>query len=252
MLRAHQVLVRLVVLALLVPFVFGACFQASDQRAATVGSGSNGLGPAAACDVDGDCALAAATCCGCPSFAVGAADTSFDTSCMAVVCPMPTETCPSMVATCVAHVCTAACAPVACDASCTDGYVLDATGCLTCACATAPAGGCTADRDCAEVPADCCGCARGGSDTAVLASDAASFEARLGCPSNANCPNTNTCEPAAAARCVQGQCELSTATALPAGACGRADLPGCPTNQQCILNASPDATALGVGVCGTP
>ncbi len=232
----------------------GACFQASGKRLdalADDGSGSGGIGNGAPfCDLDADCALAAATCCACPSFAVAASDNTFEASCKDVACPMPAS-CSPMVASCVAHACTAVCAPVACDASCTDGYALDGAGCLTCACA-APDGGCVGDTDCTEVAADCCGCARGGSDTAVPNGDVASFEAALGCSSNANCPETNTCESAATARCVQGRCALTATKGLPAGSCGRPDLPTCPTGQHCILNASPEATALGVGICGMP
>jgi hypothetical protein len=235
----------------LLALVCSACFGTSKATdgAHADDTGSNSVGGAPAfCDVDDDCALAAPTCCACPSFAVSASDGSFDASCKDVTCPMP-DGCPAMVARCIESVCAATCAPVTCDVSCADGFVADAAGCLTCACHERPANGCHADEDCVEVPADCCGCARGGSDTAVLAGDAAVYAAMLGCPASPNCPDFDTCEPAAIARCLQGSCTLTTTTHLPAGSCGRPDLATCAA---CVLNASPDATALGVGICGMP
>lgn len=218
------------------------------------GSGSDGagMGPpnSAPCDTAADCALAAATCCDCPSFAVGAGDAN---QCQDVGCPMM-PTCPtSLVAACVNHTCTAACAEQACASSCANGYATDAAGCLTCACAGPADGahGCVADTDCVEIPADCCGCTAGGTDTAVLASEAQAYHDMLGCSPDAHCPPTNTCTPGDAPRCVQGQCAL-VAASEPSTACGRADLPPCAAGAACIVNRNSDATMYGVGVCGMP
>jgi hypothetical protein len=51
-----------------------------------------------------------------------------------------------------------------------------------------------------------------------------------------------------AARCVQGECALVSG-ALPANACGRADLAACPMGERCTVNANDQATMYGVGVC---
>lgn len=239
----------------------GACFDGAAADKATNGSGSgfgSGSGSGSvgstldACMVDGDCTLAAASCCACPTFAVGVSD-PYAGACADVTCPTPPTCGDSLVAACRDFVCVAACREVTCAASCDGGFALDAAGCLTCACAPPDhgGGGCVHDSDCVEVAADCCGCMAGGMDTAVLASEAAAFEASLGCSADVHCPPTNTCMAGASPRCIQGSCALVTA-GLPAGACGRPDLPACPSGQVCILDRDPDATALGVGVCGTP
>jgi hypothetical protein len=111
-----------------------------------------------------------------------------------------------------------------------------------------PAGGCTADTDCARTRADCCGCQRGGFDTAVLAANRATFDASLMCSAQPFCPGVDTCT-ADVPTCVAGRCALVSPT-LPAGACGRPDLPACPAGEVCIANASDQANMHGVGVCG--
>lgn len=221
------------------------------------GSGQSGAAPE--CVTASDCALRGASCCDCPSFAVPATDPGL-AACGDVTCPM--MNCPDDVEpACQAGQCMLACKPVACTTSCAAGFAADANGCLTCACAGAPGGTgagsgsgsdtgatCTLDSDCVRTRADCCGCAHGGSDTAVLAADQASFDASLMCSANPQCPSTtNTCSPDLQPRCVAGACQL--AAPLPPGACGRPDLPACPTGQTCTLNASDAATAQGVGVC---
>ncbi|MCX5747601.1 MAG: hypothetical protein NT062_34480 [Proteobacteria bacterium] len=211
------------------------------------GDGGAGTDPNAVfCQLDGDCALAGATCCECPTFAVA----SGDFGCNGVACPTPSA-CPAVQARCVANTCAVVCTPVTCDAACADGFVTDAAGCLTCACAPAAPAACHVDGECARVAADCCGCAAGGMDTAVLASDATGFVDGLGCPMNPQCPGIDTCEPGVVARCLQGSCALTTVGAMPATSCGRPDLPACPASQQCILNSDATATSFGVGVCGT-
>lgn len=201
------------------------------------------------CTSDVDCVVAGPKCCDCPTHAVPVADPAqracSDIDCAPMSCGSP------MQAACDQGQCVLECAPVACDmaVSCPAGLATDDNGCLTCACA-APAGlaQCTADADCTRVRADCCGCALGGTDTAVPAGQAAAYDAALMCPENPSCPGTDVCAPELAARCVQGACAL-VAGPLPAGACGRADLPACPAGESCYVNANDQATMHGVGVC---
>lgn len=208
-----------------------------------------GGGAPRGCFRDTDCVLAAATCCDCPAFAVSTSDPAVR-ACTGVQCPVPSS-CPANVeAQCNEGQCELACSYLACNLSCADGFAIDEnTGCLQCACASVPQGGCTADNQCVETRADCCGCHFGGSDTAVLASERASYDADLFCPPSPSCPAVNTCEPGAAPRCVQGRCELIASTGLPPNACGRSDLPACPAGQVCTINRDPAASDLGVGVC---
>ena len=140
-----------------------------------------------------------------------------------------------------------ACKPVTCAMSCADGYVIDASGCEECACAAPSGGQCAGDGDCVRVRADCCGCAGGGQDTAVAASDAAAYDAQLMCPANPSCSGVDSCPPDESPACVQGACQL--VKPLPAGACGRSDLPACPAGQVCTLNVDDGATERGLGVC---
>lgn len=251
---------RLVVLLSLMCAAVGCSQQSLDGAPPGVdgsgsGVGGGGGGAAPECVTASDCAARGANCCDCPTFAVLATDPGL-AACGDVSCPM--MDCPNDVAAaCQAGQCVLACKPVTCTTSCASGFVADSNGCLTCACATAPGGGsgngsgsgstCTADTDCVRTRADCCGCAHGGSDTAVLASDQASFDASLMCSANPQCPSTDTCSPDLQPRCVAGTCQL--AAALPPNACGRPDLPACPMGQTCTLNASDAATAQGVGVC---
>jgi hypothetical protein len=203
------------------------------------------------CAVDSDCTLAGPSCCECPTFAVRA-DSGWDETCEAVHCPTPTS-CPAFVARCDRGVCTAACAPTACDISCPTGFAVDAAGCTTCECANGGApSSCQVDTDCVRVPADCCGCDRGGTDTAVPASVRDDYVNGLGCTGNESCPGVSTCNPGDAPHCSGGQCVLGGGAAPPPppGECGRPDLPPCPDGLVCVINAM-DSEA-GTGRCEPP
>jgi hypothetical protein len=213
----------------------------------------NGSG-AAECAGDADCVAAASTCCECPSFALPASS-GWKSACDAVMCPADAPACDEVKASCDHGTCTLACAAIACDLSCDGGFAIDAAGCQVCACAPPPvanAMSCLSDGDCAEVRADCCGCKQGGADTAVPVAEVAAHDAALMCPTTPACPGVDVCVPGAAPRCDRGTCVLSDAApgdVLPPGACGRPDLPACPTGLRCLLNASADAAMAGVGVC---
>jgi hypothetical protein len=207
-----------------------------------------GAGAPAECFGNDDCALAANKCCDCPTFAVPVSD-PLHASCANVMCPP--MSCPNDVAAaCNFGKCELTCVKMQCPMSCPAGYAIDATGCLSCTCAQA-ASDCVADGQCVETRADCCGCQLGGADTAVLASEQASFDASLHCPQMPFCPMQNVCEPGASPHCVQGSCALFSGP-LPSNACGRDDLPACPNGLVCAVNADPTASHYGVGVCITP
>jgi hypothetical protein len=239
--------------AFVLAFVVAACSTTANDATLSNGSGdgtgggSGGIeGPAAECAADSDCVLAAARCCDCPTFAMPV-DPATDI-CAGVTCPMPGPSCPANIhAACEQAQCAIACDIAACDQQCSDGFMIDSNGCATCSCFAVSDRTCTASSDCAEVPADCCGCALGGSDTAVPTGDVASWEAGLDCPPSPSCPGVTTCDPGASPSCVQGACAL--APALPANACGRPDLAPCAAGMVCALNADPQATAQGVGIC---
>jgi hypothetical protein len=204
------------------------------------------------CREDRDCVAAGPTCCGCPTFAVSSAD-PVARACANVDCPA-SECSDNVIARCSEeHRCELACAPRACGAAgaaCQYGFATDANGCLTCECATPAPNGCAVDTDCTRTRADCCGCQQGGFDTAVLVGERASFDAKLDCMPTPACPGLNTCT-ADVPTCVQGRCAL-VSPALPAGACGRANLPACPAGTECLVNVNDQADMHGVGVCGTP
>ncbi len=209
------------------------------------GSGAGGAN-GGECSIDSECMPAAARCCDCPTFAVPS-DPNQDI-CAGVTCPMPGPTCSSNVhAACDQGQCVLACDVSECDLSCADGFALDANGCVTCSCDAVADRTCTASTDCAEVPADCCGCVLGGSDTAVPSSEVQSYEAGLDCPPSPSCPGVSTCQTDLMPTCVQGACALQPA--LPPDACGRPDLPACATGMICALNSDPLASAQGVGAC---
>jgi hypothetical protein len=195
----------------------------------TLGDDNQGALPE--CAVDSQCVAAAAKCCDCPTFA------------------MPGATCAAnLYAACKLGACVLACKPSACAMSCADGYARDTNGCLTCACAQVDQRACVADGDCARVRADCCGCQRGGSDTAVPAGEAQAHDAGLMCPQYPSCPGVDTCPADLAPRCIQGACELISG-GLPITACGRPDLMDCATGDACTINYDDGATTEGVGVC---
>ncbi len=239
-------------LALLVATSAAGCFSARDAAE----SGDDDL-PFEVCAFDTDCVLAGPSCCECPTYATSVTSGWLDI-CGNVDCTPPTDgSCAPLVARCDRGACVAECAPQACDLSCPTGFAVDATGCVTCACAgSSPPPQCAIDDDCVAVPADCCGCARGGRDTAVPRAEAESYLGGLGCPLDASevpCPDVSTCDAAAVPRCVTGQCQLGVTSQappqLPPGACGRPELPPCPADQLCVINQDPDANPLGVGVC---
>lgn len=223
----------------------GGCFAAGDGA---VDVPEGGLGT---CSVDADCALAGPSCCACPTYALPVAN-GFTDACGGVECPMPSS-CAPLVARCDQRTCVAVCAPVACDLVCAGGFAVDATGCLACACAGGQGGDeCRVDGDCARAPADCCGCDRGGLDTAVPANRLADHLAGLMCAGTEACPGVSTCATGASASCQLGRCVLvapATDPGPPPGVCGRPELPPCPAGQVCRINDSDAANPLGVGVC---
>jgi hypothetical protein len=198
------------------------------------------------CSLDEDCVAVAARCCDCPTFAVSVSDASYR-ACTAVPCPDQRD-CPRDVrATCDEGRCVLACVAQVCLQSCANGFATEGS-CLTCSCASPPQDGCSAPDDCMRVRADCCGCAHGGRDTAVLAREAAAHDANLRCGPAPQCPSDGRCDASEMPACVQGRCELTLP--LPANACGRSDLPPCPPGQACVVNGpNHTATLQGVGVC---
>jgi hypothetical protein len=241
--------VRSIVLLLL---VCSGCFGGLEGSKALGGDDGIGSGsgpPNSGCFQKSDCVPAATTCCECPTFATNAKDPNV-LACAGVECPIDTV-CPGNVeADCLDNQCVLTCAPTACATeTCPAGFATDANGCLTCSCAMSPgAGGCVGDRDCVATRADCCGCQNGGTDTAVLASDASKFDTMLGCPQQPQCPGINTCTAGDTPRCVGGGCELLSVPPPP-NACGRPDLPSCAAGEVCTVNASDPANLYGVGVC---
>jgi hypothetical protein len=199
------------------------------------------------CIDDSDCELAGRTCCECPTFALGAGDPKLD-ACESVMCPPPAMTCSKINAVCEQNQCKVACEAVVVTQTCATGFATDAAGCLIDACAAASAPTCSKDTDCVQTRADCCGCARGGNDTAVPAAQRASFDASLACAGDESCPEVFTCAPDETPQCAQGQCKL-IAGGLPADACGRPDLPACTGGTVCTVNANDPANKHGVGVC---
>lgn len=216
------------------------------------GDDDNGMGaPQSSCTSDVECELSASSCCECPSFAINRDDPTRG-ACTGIVCPNP-PTCPANVrAACDLEKsrCTVACVEMACPtdsmSACENGYAIDpATGCLSCECAPAASVmGCVMDSDCVETREDCCGCERGGKDTAVLASDRTAYDAMLLCPSTPQCPGIDTCDAASEPRCVQGTCVLTDAVLPPDACSGPQSCEG-----TCIINRDPAASTLGVGVC---
>lgn len=216
----------------------------------SAGDGAGAPNGIPSCRVDADCVPASDTCCGCPTFAVTRGD-PYVRACENVDCPAA-ECAGNVTARCNEDArCELACKPLACDPSgpaCALGYAVDANGCLSCQCADPAPNGCTADTQCVQTRADCCGCQQGGFDTAVLVADRPGFDAMLMCAAEPACPGIDTCttdEPT----CVQGRCEL-VSPELPVGACGRADLPACTDGRSCLVNVSDQANMHGVGVCG--
>jgi Antistasin family len=242
---------RLSCSVVLVAAMVAACnpSSAGDGLDDTDGDGGGSAGGAEGpnqCTADSQCVPAAARCCDCPTYAMlGDPDQDI---CAGVTCPMPGPTCSANVhAACENQQCVLACDVMECDLSCADGFALDANGCVTCTCDAVTDRTCTQNGDCSEVAADCCGCALGGTDTAVPTADVQSYEAGLDCPSMPSCPGVSTCQTDLSPTCVQGACALQPA--LPADACGRPDLPACGSGEICALNSDPLDSSQGVGAC---
>jgi hypothetical protein len=242
---------RFVVIALLL----GGCFGTSVEQSLS-DDGDDTIDPAGqepgSCFVDQDCQLVGATCCECPTFATSLGDPKYAT-CDAVECD--TSVCPTNVeARCdEMQTCQIACAQLEC-ITCPVGYIREDNGCLSCTCSEPPpqsqVNACTFDSDCVRVRNDCCGCANGGEDTAVTTDSAAAFDQSLNCSAAPSCPGVMNqgCDPGAQARCVQGSCAL-VSEPFPADACGRPDLPDCPSGTVCRINVNDSASLYGVGVC---
>ncbi len=203
------------------------------------------------CRGDQDCILAGASCCECPSFALPGSSGWAD-ACEQVDCPAPPAACSPLVARCDDGACVATCAPISCDMTCENGFAVDAAGCTVCMCGAGPmAPACGADTDCVQVPADCCGCERGGTSTAVPATIAADHVDLLGCTGDEACPGVSTCDPSEVPVCSGGRCMLGASGAVPpVDECGRPDLPPCPEGQVCVINA--DGAEMGQGRCQAP
>lgn len=237
-------------LAIVAAALAAGCIMSSDQ-AGQFEPGDDDYRGDEACGQDTDCTLAGPSCCECPTFALHVSS-GWDDACEQVNCPLPAA-CPALEARCDQGHCVAACAPMSCDLTCETGFVVDAAGCTVCVCSGGPlAPQCNLDIDCGRVPADCCGCDRGGTDTAVPAGEAAAFVEGLGCDGQEACPGVSTCDPAAMPRCNGGRCELSVGGAVPppGGECGRPDLPPCPEGELCVINTA-DGEA-GEGRCLPP
>jgi hypothetical protein len=219
--------------------------------------GGGSPGSPAECVLAGDCVLVASTCCECPSFAAPLGSDLAD-GCDAVECPGPDD-CSPVTATCRAGQCELVCPRIVTELVCAGGFARDAAGCLVDMCAVpdadAETSACDADPDCVQVAADCCGCARGGEDTAVASEAAAAFASELGCTGAESCPGVDVCEPERTPRCIEGQCSLVGQDPGRGGGdvafCGTPDHPSCEAGSVCVLNAEDvkDAAVLGVGVC---
>lgn len=217
------------------------------------GGGSGGApGTDNFCGSDADCELASSACCECPTFALPTT-AALAGGCGEVDCGSATNSCnPNVHAACIQSACALQCTPLECDLSCADGFVVDASGCLTCACAAPPQDACGSADACVEIPGDCCGCALGGKDIAILQSQVAAFQAGLDCPPDPQCPGNDTCDAGAHATCEQDRCELVDNADQPANECGLPSDPGCGSDV-CVINSIDAANARHVGVClGSP
>jgi hypothetical protein len=213
--------------------------------------------PEIECQVAEDCVLAASTCCECPTFGAPTAS-RFEDGCEDVRCEQQTD-CGNVEAACDVGRCVMRCAAVIADRSCAEGFVRDAAGCLMNECDDFDGNGvdaeCVFAQDCTIVPADCCGCARGGNDMAIPVSEAASYLGAMACDDDATCPEIDVCE-AVVAECVAGECKLVADSPTPEpgeddALCGSTELPACPAGQVCVLNDpdSSEAAIQGLGVC---
>ena len=231
-----------------------ACGQLQADRS-SVDEGENGSpGAAAECWLDSDCEPAAISCCECATFAVPLGSGP-QGECDSDNCE-PASNCSSLAQpACLAGLCDLSCQTVPATRVCETGFRRDGFGCLVDECESG-AVDCLETTDCARVPADCCGCERGGKDTAVGASRVDEFLGELGCPQAPQCPGVNTCDPDASPECIASRCFLvvpaqGSGSGEPDRLCGTAQLGPCPTGQMCILNdpVATQAGQFGVGVC---
>ena len=160
---------------------------------------------------------------------------------------------------CVEGRCQLVCSPVVTEMECENRFARDDFGCLLDACELgSEVPECDGDPDCVQVPADCCGCARGGSDTAVPSGTEAEYEEGLSCPPDPSCPGVDVCDRDSQPRCIAGTCQLVADSAGDGGApsvlCGTADSAPCAEGLVCVLNHpdAPDATQVGAGSCQNP
>lgn len=239
----------------------GESLSADEDRGDDDDSGGGAESPEAnECAIAPDCVPAGSTCCECPAFAV-AASSGYEEGCSDVACdPAPTG-CALTEPACVGGRCQLICSSIITERVCPTGFERDDFGCLLDACAEAGGQGseCDLDDDCVQVPADCCGCARGGSDTAVPAGTEDDYSDGLQCPPEPSCPDVDVCDPSAAPRCIGGTCQLASPPSdpddgPPSVLCGTADAPPCPEGQMCVLNHpdAGDATQVAAGSCQDP
>ena len=229
-----------------------ACWSgASELNSADDDPGPDpGQGGSSAFCIDAtDCQPAAATCCECPTFATRIDDPKAAV-CDDVECP-PSSCAQTVEASCniATNQCELRCKPSVCDLACDAGFVIEANGCLSCACAAAPAqtiDSCSEDVQCVRTRGDCCGCELGGIEIAVLASKQSEFDAGLMCGSDAACPGIYTCDASQQPRCVQGGCQLLPDP--PSNACGATGFACAPT-EVCSVNTNNQANLYGLGVC---
>ena len=262
-----SVAVRLSVL-LIAAAAAGACSAASGEDLAAGGdrdeegddSGGGGAGSPEAleCGIAADCVPAGSTCCECPAFAVPVGS-GYDEACSDVACDPAPSGCALTETACVEGRCQLVCSAVVTEMVCDTGFARDDFGCLVDACDVAgETPDCDGDQDCVQVPADCCGCAMGGSDTAVPAGSEDEHADGLACPPDPSCPGVDVCDPGSEPRCIAGTCQLVATSGsdggVPSVLCGTADSPPCPEGQVCVLNHpdAPDASQVGAGSCQNP
>lgn len=227
------------------------------------------------CDEASDCVPVSSTCCGCPSFAV-AADGRYAEACQQVDCENEDVEvdCPMVETACIESQCQLICRAVTTPRVCATGFERDEFGCLIDVCRTEPPRSefaCDGDADCTQVQADCCGCERGGADTAVATAFVDEFIESLDCSSSPRCPDVNVCTAEFVPRCIAQACTLGPpdggggsddgddgnddgdggSPEEPGSLCGFPGRATCPPGQVCVLNHpdAGDATRVGVGTC---
>jgi hypothetical protein len=240
------------------------------------GDGDNGqAADGYVCSFPDECVAVSSTCCGCPDFAARA-DSDYAAACDDVECEEPVD-CPKVVPDCVDSLCALVCEPIVATRMCEHGFARDSRGCLQNLCRTDPPDpvfACEGDADCTQVSADCCGCERGGADTAVNVGQVDAYRESLACRGDPECPGLDVCDVSQEPRCLAGGCTLAPSddgggTDDGSGdgdgdggdgppeadtLCGAPEFPPCPTGQVCVLNYqdAEDATRIGVGTCREP